>query len=881
MKISMKATLLLTALLCIVNVKYAQEIKNKYKLDEKAKNYQRGVPLFQPAGGLVAWSQEFTVPGVVKGIVYTMTSDGTNLYLGGDFSVAGSEVASNIVKWDGSNWHSVGEGSENGVNGPVYGLTYINNKLFAGGSFTKAGSLSANGIAYWDGTSWQTLGQDSLNGVRNIQVTFSGDTIIGPGQIYSVASYGDYVVFGGFFNIVGTDTAQGLGGWNVNTGQWEIFEKGLRNEYPDDPAYAFSLLQKGSDLYVGGKFSKAGTVPARGLAKWNGSAWSEVGGGTNDWVRDMAADQQGNLYVVGHFDSVGTLGARGIARWNGSAWASLGAGISPFAGSSMPDVRSVEIIGNDVYITGAFTVAGSAQVSSIAKWNGSAWSSLSTGIVNHSSDFPGTGTALQAINNILYAGGAMTKANDQLFSNIVSWNVQTGTFSKLSDGSGEKGVYDGSVYTTSQSGSKLYAAGDFSIIGSTRARNIAVYENGEWSPLDSGINGVVNTVLADGNYVYAGGTFGRAGSTTAFHIAKWNGSEWSAVGIGVGGLVNPTVNVITKKDNYLYVGGYFRIVGDSVNNELQANSIARFNLLTNRWENFGNGVELFEGMPGIVYDIEFMGDTMVVGGYFTTAGIINANSLARYAGGTWFPVGGPTDNGVTGIVYALKYQDSELYIGGEFDSPGTGNSTSLVKWDGSTWSEVYGGVTYENPIGVYPRISDIEFAGGKLILSGLFTMAGNNAVSNTAIYDVSGWNDMGGGTNDYPVDLELNGSRLIVSGTFTVAGNHPSVAVAMYDIPTSVDDGNGISKPDYHLSQNYPNPFNPATTISFTLPAVSDVKLKVYNVMGQQVAELVNDRLAAGTHTVRWNASDYSSGVYFYELTAGDIKISKKMLLVK
>ncbi|MBD3233325.1 MAG: T9SS type A sorting domain-containing protein [candidate division Zixibacteria bacterium] len=83
------------------------------------------------------------------------------------------------------------------------------------------------------------------------------------------------------------------------------------------------------------------------------------------------------------------------------------------------------------------------------------------------------------------------------------------------------------------------------------------------------------------------------------------------------------------------------------------------------------------------------------------------------------------------------------------------------------------------------------------------------------------------------------------------------------------------------LIGNYPNPFNAQTSISFEIPAASDVKLDIYNIKGQRVSTLVNGRIDAGKHTVSWDASDYSSGVYFYNLSAGDKVVTKRMTLLK
>ncbi|MDX9856686.1 MAG: PKD domain-containing protein [candidate division Zixibacteria bacterium] len=85
----------------------------------------------------------------------------------------------------------------------------------------------------------------------------------------------------------------------------------------------------------------------------------------------------------------------------------------------------------------------------------------------------------------------------------------------------------------------------------------------------------------------------------------------------------------------------------------------------------------------------------------------------------------------------------------------------------------------------------------------------------------------------------------------------------------------------FSLAQNYPNPFNPTTTIEFSLPVSSDITLKVYNIMGQEVAELADGRFEAGHHSVEWDASRKASGVYFYRITTDAFTATKKMILLK
>jgi hypothetical protein len=86
---------------------------------------------------------------------------------------------------------------------------------------------------------------------------------------------------------------------------------------------------------------------------------------------------------------------------------------------------------------------------------------------------------------------------------------------------------------------------------------------------------------------------------------------------------------------------------------------------------------------------------------------------------------------------------------------------------------------------------------------------------------------------------------------------------------------------DFSLQQNYPNPFNPITTIEYSVPDNSFVTIKVYDLLGKEIATIVNKYQEYGSYIITWNASNFSSGVYIYKLTAGKYSLSRKMILNK
>jgi photosystem II stability/assembly factor-like uncharacterized protein len=98
---------------------------------------------------------------------------------------------------------------------------------------------------------------------------------------------------------------------------------------------------------------------------------------------------------------------------------------------------------------------------------------------------------------------------------------------------------------------------------------------------------------------------------------------------------------------------------------------------------------------------------------------------------------------------------------------------------------------------------------------------------------------------------------------------------------TSVSDNEHIVPSEFNLSQNYPNPFNPATTINYSIPNAGQVKLIIYNAIGIKVADIVNEYKPAGNYSVKFNASNLASGIYFYRIESGHFSQIKKMILLK
>jgi len=117
--------------------------------------------------------------------------------------------------------------------------------------------------------------------------------------------------------------------------------------------------------------------------------------------------------------------------------------------------------------------------------------------------------------------------------------------------------------------------------------------------------------------------------------------------------------------------------------------------------------------------------------------------------------------------------------------------------------------------------------------------------------------------------------------TYTAKPSYYALQSALESEPSSVGNAPVKHPRKYHLYSNFPNPFNPSTTITYTIGETSNVKLSVYNSLGQEVAVLVQGTKNKGTHRIRFNAANLSSGVYYYKIETGNFTKTKKMLLIR
>ncbi len=840
-----------------------------------------------------------SVDNGTNGAVRALAVYNGELYIGGDFKDVRGALANCIARWNGADWSSVGTGSANGVGGSgsstsVLAMAVFNGELYVGGRFTQAGGVSANGIARWNGISWNIVGTGQGNGVGGIDpfvytmCVFNGELYVG-GRFQSVNWTGSYSTSlsanriarwnGSSWNTVGGGSTNGVSGGNdVNV-----------------------LAVYNNVLYVGGQFSQAGGVSANNIAQWNGTSWNSVGSGSGNGVNGAVLAltvYNGELYVGGIFmyanwtgNSSTSLSANRIARWNGSNWNNL---IDGTTNGVSGTVNTMFVYNGELYVGGLFNQAGNTYSRNLAKWNGTNWNNVGNGIGGYSDDVL---YALVEFNGYLYIGGKFTLASassgNKNPKNIAAWNGSD--YYILKGNKSANGVWGPSTPTVKSLAiynGELYVAGGFYFAGGDSAYGIARWNGNSWNIVGTGtssaniINGSINAMIVYNNELYVGGSFTQAGGIDANNIARWNGTSWNSVGSGStnGVSMYKSVYALGVYNGELYVGGDFTEAGG-----ISVNYIARWD--GTNWNPVGSGST--NGVyAGRVSALAVYNGELYVGGGFTyvnytgnPATSVSANNIARWNGTNWNSVGTGSNNGVSGIVNVFTIYNGELYVGGEFTSAGGVSANKIARWNGTSWNSVGTGLNNGVTGAQSPEVFALAVYSRELYVGGNFTQAGGINVNRIARWNGTSWNSVGTGISGGSFSINsftIYNDELYAGGSFLFAGGVEANNIARWTISgaTGVEE-NEITPTNFILHQNYPNPFNPSTTISFTIPKSNYVTLKVYDVLGREVAELVNGDLQAGSHSINFDASRLSSGTYFYRLQAGNGVKMKKMMLIK
>jgi hypothetical protein len=466
-------------------------------------------------------------------------------------------------------------------------------------------------------------------------------------------------------------------------------------------------------------------------------------------------------------------------------------------------------------------------------------------------------------------------------------HTASGTWSSL--GTGSSNGVNGVVAALAVVGNEVVVGGSFTEAGGVSANYVARFntQTNTWSSLgtgsSNGVNSNVNALAVVGNEVYVGGWFTSAGGVSANYVARFNTqtNTWSSLGTGSSNGVNNWAEVLAVVGNEVYVGGFFTSAGG-----VSANYVARFNTQTNTWSSLGTGSS--NGVNEAVSELAVVGNEVYVGGLFTSAGGVSANRVARFntLTNTWSSLGTGSSNGVNNWVQALAVVGNEVVVGGLFTSAGgvSANYVARFNTQTNTWSTL--GTGSSN--GVNDWVQALAVVGNEVFVGGGFTSAGGVSANRVARFNTqtNTWSSLGtgssNGVNEAVSALAVVGNEVFVGGWFTEAGGVSANYVARWNSGTSrVEQLSPTAPKTFLLEQNYPNPFNPSTTIRYQLPVASEVKLEVYDVLGKKIATVVNERQSAGSYQVVWNASGLSSGTYFYRLQAGTFVETKKMIMVK
>ncbi len=278
---------------------------------------------------------------------------------------------------------------------------------------------------------------------------------------------------------------------------------------------------------------------------------------------------------------------------------------------------------------------------------------------------------------------------------------------------------------------------------------------GEWKPISTGTNGIVETIAnSSTDITYVGGTFSTAGDINVSNLASINTiNEWEVFSNGSDGSI---YSIEIAPDGSIYVGGDFTTIGG-----ITANNIARLD--GSSWSSLGTGTN------GPVLKIGFNETgALFVGGVFSTAGGLNVNNISKWENNIWSALVDNSTNvsGTNNEIRSLGFdENNNLYIGGNFDTAGGIPAARIARWNGSNWSALGAGTS--------GFVQAIESIGDYLYIGGNFSIAGNKSVNRIARFNKNNetWESLGNGLSGNVNAITSNETYIYVGGSFDTASD--------------------------------------------------------------------------------------------------------------
>ena len=474
----------------------------------------------------------------------------------------------------------------------------------------------------------------------------------------------------------------------------------------------------------------------------------------SSWDPDGNGPLEPRLVAAGAFDFIADRVVNSVAAFipETGRWDDLGGGVEP----GFPNVLCT--FQDDLIVAGGFTSAGGVAALNIARWDGTSWSALGSGIV-------GTPIAMTVFNGELIVAGIFTSAGGVTVNNIARWNGVSWQTLGSPDG------MNSSVFALTVYNGELVAVGQFTTAGGVSANRIARWNGSQWQSLGTGMNNGTFGLAVLGNDLYAGGNATLAGGVTQTNgVSRWDGTSWHAVP----GIAFFAVTDLAVYQGDLIVGGGFQVFAP----DGHARHIVRLDSDTQTWHTMQGGFNPGSGPSSLAV----WGDELIAAGQFMKAGNTTLQGIARWVGAeqTWKKIAPgfnitPTD--------FTSYR-GDLIAGGSFGSAGNVEATGVARWDGQDWHAMGSGIKDGALVGSIRNLGVFE---DQLIVGGHFTSAGGVTVQNIAAWDgdTQTWSNVGGGVSGgalpYVRAQAVFNGDLIAGGNFNLAGGVPVFNVARWD----------------------------------------------------------------------------------------------------